>query len=64
MDDSAWSVPQTECWAEMHSVKLDVIKPRKPAKNTYIEQFNRTYRNEVLDYYLFASLTEDKRNNR
>ena len=52
------------CWVEMHSVKLDFIKFGKPTENAYIEQFNRTYRNEVLDCYLFSSLTEDKRNNR
>lgn len=42
-----------ELWAEANNVKLDFIKPGTPTQNAYIERFNRTYRNEVLDcFYL------------
>ena len=45
-------------WAEEHNVMLDFIQPGKPTQNSYIERFNRTYRDELLDLYLFRTLRE------
>jgi putative transposase len=45
-------------WADQHQVQLDFIQPGCPAQNAFIERFNRTFREEVLDYYLFSSLQE------
>lgn len=45
-------------WADRHKVHLEFIEPGKPAQNAYIERFNRTYREEVLDVYLFESIEE------
>lgn len=45
-------------WAEMHQVTLAFIEPGKPAQNAYIERFNRTFREDVLDAYSFESLAE------
>lgn len=45
-------------WAEKHGIFIQYIQPGKPAQNAYIERFNRTYREAVLDMYLFRDIEE------
>jgi putative transposase len=45
-------------WAEEHAVNLEFIQPGKPTQNSYVKRFNRTYRDEVLNMYVFKTLSE------
>ena len=45
-------------WAEQHGIDLEFIQPGKPTQNSYVERFNRTFREEVLDFYVFSRLSE------
>jgi len=45
-------------WALKHDVLINYIQPGKPAQNGFIERFNRTFREDVLDMNLFSHLQE------
>ncbi|GAB4223941.1 MAG: hypothetical protein Tsb005_20260 [Gammaproteobacteria bacterium] len=45
-------------WANKHSIFIHYIQPGKPAQNGFIERFNRTYREDVLDRHIFNNLQE------
>lgn len=47
-------------WAERQNIALRFIQPGKPNQNAFIERFNKSYRQEVLDANLFNTLAEVK----
>lgn len=47
-------------WTQQRGIKLQFIQPGRPMQNGFIERFNRSYRQDVLDANLFHNLTEVK----
>ncbi len=45
-------------WAKAAGMAIQYIQPGKPNQNAYIERFNRTYREELLDLHLFTRLDD------
>jgi putative transposase len=39
-------------------IEIEYIKPGKPMQNGYIERFNRHYREDILDAYLFENIKQ------
>jgi putative transposase len=48
-------------WAKERGIQLRFIEPGKPNQNAFIERFNRTYRTEVLDAYVFEGIDQVQR---
>lgn len=59
MDNGPEFIAQiTQQWSMMHNIHFAYTQPGKPTQNAYIERFNRSYRNGVLDAYEFDSIDD------
>jgi putative transposase len=45
-------------WCEDRKITVRYIQPGKPDQNAYMERFNRSYRGDVLDAWVFGSIAE------
>ena len=47
-----------QVWSMVNDIEFQYIQPGKPTQNVYMERFNKTYRNAILDAYSFDSIKE------
>ena len=45
-------------WSRARGITMQYIQPGKPSQNAFMERFNRTYRHEILDAYVFETLAD------
>jgi len=49
-----------EQWSQVNEIAFKYIEPGKPPQNAYIERFNRSFREGLLDAYVFENIDQVK----
>jgi putative transposase len=47
-------------FCEAENINIKYTQPGKPVQNAYIERFNRTFREDILDAYIFKDINQLK----
>jgi putative transposase len=47
-----------DSWAKDRNIEIKFIEKGKPYQNVYMERFNRSFREEILDAYSFTRIKE------
>jgi putative transposase len=58
MDNGPELIAELLDWCERKGVEPRHIQPGKPNQNAYVERYNRSFRDEVLDAYVFEDLEQ------
>ena len=45
-------------WCKAQAIVVQYIQPGRPMQNAFIERFNRTFRQDVLDAHLFEDISQ------
>ena len=47
-------------WCNFQGIEIKYIQPGRPVQNAYIERFNRLFREDILDAYIFDNISQLK----